>query len=283
MSRLLIRLGLSLVFVIFGLFSYFGSSSENPITGETQRVQLSPQEEIALGRQGAREVADQFGGLYPDQALQTYVDQVGQRVVQNSLAGQSPYPFQFYLLSDPQTINAFALPGGPIFITVAMLNALDTEAQLAGVLGHEIGHVVGRHGAEQLARQRFGALLVQAIGLAASDDPQGSRQAAMVAQAINQLVNLRYGRDDELESDRLGFEFMINANYDPEGIVELMEILNATRPDGQPPEFLSSHPNPGNRVERLELLTAETFPNGVPPELEDGAQAFAQIVDPRLP
>lgn len=283
MSRLLIRLGLSLVFMLFGLLSYCSSTAENPITGENQRVQLTPNEEIALGQQGAPEVARQFGGLYPDDTLQAYVSEIGQRVVQNSPAGQAPYPFQFYLLSDPQTINAFALPGGPIFITLAMLKALDTEAQLAGVLGHEIGHVVARHGAEQLARQRLGSLLVQAIGIAASDDPQSGRQAAMVAQAVNQLVNLRYGRDDELESDRLGFDFMVDANYDPEGIVELMAILNSTRQGEQPPEFLSSHPNPGNRIERLEALTTEAFPNGVPPELETGEQTFTQVVDPRLP
>lgn len=283
MGRLLIRLGLSLVFVLFGLLSYCSSTSENPITGETQRVQLTPQEEIALGRQGAPEVARQFGGLYPDETLQAYVDGIGQRVVQSSQAGQSPYPFNFYVLADPQTVNAFALPGGQIFITLAMMDALDTEAQLAGVLGHEVGHVVARHGAERLARQRLGALLVQAIGIAASEDPGSGRQAALVAQAVNQLLSLRYGRDDELESDRLGFDFMVDASYDPEGIVELMEILNTTRPDGQPPEFLSSHPNPDNRIERLEALTAQTFPNGVPPELEEGEQTYTQVVDPRLP
>lgn len=283
MSRLLIRLGLSLVFVLFGLLSYCGSTSENPITGETQRVTLTPEEEIVLGRQGAPEVANQFGGLYPDETLQAYLDNVGQRVVQESVAGQSPYPFEFHLLSDPQTVNAFALPGGQIFITVAMLDALDTEAQLAGVLGHEVAHVIARHGAEQLARQRLGALLVQAIGIAASDDPMSGRQAALVAQAVNQIVNLRYGREDELESDRLGFDFMVDADYAPEGIVELMQILNSTRDGQQPPEFLSSHPNPANRIERLEALTAETFPNGVPPELEEGEQVFAQTVDPRLP
>lgn len=283
MGRLLVRLGLALLFALFGFLSYCSSATENPITGEVQRVQLSPQEEILLGQQGAPEVAAEFGGLYPDAALHAYVDRVGQRVVENSEAGTTPYPFEFHLLSDIETINAFALPGGQIFVTAALLSQLDTEAQLAGVLGHEVAHVVARHGAEQLARRQLGALLVQAIGVAASESPESGQQAAIVAQAVNQLVNLSYGRDDELESDRLGFEFMIDANYDPQGLVELMTILNSTQPQGRPPEFLNSHPNPDNRIERLEQLIAETFPNGVPAELEEGEQDFDQVVDPRLP
>lgn len=283
MATLIVRLGLSLIFAIVGLFSYFGSTSENPITGETQRVQLTPQEEILLGQQGKTEVAEQFGGYHPDNRLQTYVDQVGQRVVQSSEAAQSPYPFEFHLLKDEEVINAFALPGGQIFITAAMLEALDSEAQLAGVLGHEVGHVIARHGAEQLARQNLGSLLVQAISIAASDRPEDQQQAAIFAQVINQLVNLRYGREDEIESDLLGFEFMVDANYNPQGIVELMDILNSTQKGGKPPEFLSSHPNPSNRIKRLSTLIDETFPSGIPPDLEEGEQAFDRIVEPRLP
>jgi predicted Zn-dependent protease len=243
-SSLLIRLAIGAIFAIFGAFNYFTNVSENPITGEQQRVGLSAEQEVVIGRQSAPEMAQQHGNLYPDQTLQDYVDEVGNRVVQNSVAKDSPYPFEFHLLRDPQTINAFALPGGQVFITAALLGRLNSEAQLAGVLGHEVGHVIGRHGAEHLAKQKLGGALVNAVGIASSD-----QQAAVLAQAANQMINLKYGREDELESDRLGFQFMTEAGYNPVGIVELMKILDDARGRaGGQPEFMSTHPNPGNRT-----------------------------------
>lgn len=281
MQRLIIRLGIGLLFALFGLITYFTNVDVNPVTGERQRVQLSPRQEIALGVQARDNMAARHGGLYPDSRLQAYVNQVGQRVVKQSKASQSPYSYQFYLLRDPKTINAFALPGGQVFITAALLGRLNSEAQLAGVLGHEVGHVVGRHGAEHLAKQQLGSALVSAVGIAASDTAEDARRAALVAQAVNQLVSLRYGREDELESDQLGFQFMTQAGYNPKGIVELMQILGSSRPGGGAPEFFSTHPNPGNRVERLQALITENFPNGVPANLEEGREDFARSVKVR--
>ena len=284
MGSLLVRLFLGFLFAVFGLLNYWGNTSYNPVTGEEQRVALSPEQEVVLGRQGRDEILTQMGGLYPSLDLQTYIDQVGQRVLQQSQASQAPYPFEFHLIDDPETINAFALPGGQIFITTGLLQALDAESQLAGVLGHEIGHVVARHGAEHLAKQQLGGMLVNAIGIATSNnDGQGGQQAAVIAQAVNQLVSLNYGREDELESDRLGFEFMIAADYNPEGIVELMQIFEAAESRGRPPEFLSTHPNPGNRVARLEDIIQENYPNGIPEPLIEGEQEFLQRVAPELP
>lgn len=283
MSRLLIRLAIGAIFAVFGMFNYFTNVSENPITGEQQRVQLSPQQEVVIGRQSAQQMAAQHGNLYPDRTLQDYVDEVGNRVVQNSTAKNSPYPFDFHLLRDPETINAFALPGGQVFLTAALLSKLNSEAQLAGVLGHEVGHVIGRHGAEHLAKQQLGSALVNAVGIAASDRPESGRQAAILAQAVNQMVNLKYGREDELESDRLGFKFMTESGYNPVGIVELMKILNSARGDaGGQPEFMSTHPNPGNRIEQLVSLVNQTYPNGVPAQLQQNQDRFARIVGPRL-
>lgn len=282
MGSLLVRLFLGFLFVVFGLINYWGNTSYNPITGEEQRVALSPEQEIVLGQQGRQEIVPQMGGLYPSPELQAYMDQVGQRVLQQSQAAQTPYPFEFDLIDDAETINAFALPGGQIFVTTGLLKALDTESQLAGVLGHEIGHVVARHGAEHLAKQQLGAMLVNAIGIASSDDGQGGQQAAVIARAVNQLVSLNYSRGDELESDRLGFEFMTAADYNPEGIVELMQIFEAAESRGRPPEFLSTHPNPGNRVALLEEIIQTVYPNGIPDELIEGEEEFSRIVDPKL-
>ena len=288
MDRLLLRLGIGFLMALFGLITYCTNVVTNPVTGEKQRVQLSPQQEVVLGQRSRQQMAAQYGGLYQDSALQKYVTQVGQRIVERSAASQAPsanshYPFQFYLLSDPQTINAFALPGGPVFITFALLRRLKSEAQLAGVLGHEIGHVVARHGAEHLAKQQLGASLVNAVGIAASDNPNNARQAALLAQAVNQLVSLRYGRADELESDQLGFRFMTQAGYNPQGIVELMQILGSSRQGGSaPPEFFSTHPNPENRLERLKQLISQAYPNGIPTNLEEGRDKFTKSVLPRL-
>ncbi|MBD1842104.1 M48 family metalloprotease [Cyanobacteria bacterium FACHB-63] len=277
MVSVLIRLILGLVFAVGGLFSYFGATNVNPVTGENQRVQLTPRQEIVLGLQSRQQMAARHGGLFPDQSLQDYIDAVGERVVQRSEAAKAPYPFEFHLLRDSQTVNAFALPGGQVFITAALLGRMNSEAQLAAVLGHEVGHVVGRHGAEHLAKQQLGVSLVSAIGVATSGGQDGGQGAAAIAQAANQLVNLRYGRKDETESDRLGLKFMLQAGYDPRGILELMQIL-ARSSGGRNPEFLSSHPDPGNRLQTLKAAIQKSFPQGVPPNLEDGRDRFAQMV-----
>jgi len=276
----LIRLILGLVFAVGGLFSYFGTTNVNPVTGENQRIQLTPRQEIVLGLQSRQQMAARHGGLFPDESLQAYIDAVGERVVQRSQASKSPYPFEFHLLRDSQTVNAFALPGGQVFITAALLGRMNSEAQLAAVFGHEVSHVVGRHGAEHLAKQQLGTSLVNAVGVAASGGQDGGQGAAVLAQAVNQMVDLRYGRQDESESDRLGLKFMTEAGYDPRGILELMQIL-AQGSGGRRPEFLSSHPDPGNRLQTLKAAIQKTFPQGIPSNLEDGRDRFAQAVHRR--
>jgi predicted Zn-dependent protease len=275
-NKFLFRAAIGLLMAFFGAITYYTSDVQNPVTGERQRVQLTPRQEISLGLQARQQMAGKYGGLYPSQNIQQYVDRVGERVVTNSSAKQAPYPFEFHLLRDAQTVNAFALPGGQIFITAGLLRRLNSEAQLAAVLGHEAGHVVGRHGAEHLAKQQFGRALVTAVGVAASDDLGGGQQAALIAQAVNQVVSLRYGREDELESDRLGFQFMTEAGYNPQGIVEVMQILGAARKGEAPPEFFSSHPNPENRVEKLQALIVQNFPNGIPTNLVSGRDEFVR-------
>lgn len=280
---LLPRLVIGFLLGLFGVITYCTNVVENPVTGERQRVQLSPRQEVALGLQARNQMGAKYGGLYPNQALQQYVDQVGEQVVQQSDAGKSGYPFEFHLLRDPQTINAFALPGGQIFITFGLFRRLQSQAQLAAVLGHEIGHVVGRHAAEHLAKQQLSSSLVTAVGVAASDSQEGGRQAAVIAQAVNQIVSLRYGREDELESDRLGFRFMNQSGYNPQGLIELLKILGAARSGGNPPEFFSTHPNPDNRVQRIQQLIAQTYPNGIPAPLKEGTEEFRRYTAPSLP
>ena len=145
-----IRIFIGLAIVAFAFIQRCNNKEENPYTGRIQNINMSTEQEVAIGLQSAPEVAQQYGGLFPDERLQAFVDQVGNKLVNNSIARETPYKYDFHLLADEQTINAFALPGGPVFVTYALFSQLN-EAQLAGVLGHEIGHVIGRHSAERIA------------------------------------------------------------------------------------------------------------------------------------
>lgn len=263
------RLLIGFAMAAFAVISYFGSSVYNPITGENQHVNITAEQEVALGLQSAPEMAQQFGGLHPDAQARAQVAAIGERVVANSAAAQSQYPFQFHLLADQQTVNAFALPGGQIFITDALYRRLQTEGQLAGVLGHEIGHVVGRHSAEHIAKQQLTQGLTGAVVLSTYDpnDPS-SQRTAQIAMVIGQLVNMKFGREDELESDRLGVRFIGEAGYDPRALVGVMKILEEASGGGHTPEFFSTHPNPENRIARIEEAIQQQYPGGVPEGLK---------------
>ena len=246
----------AIIVAIIGAITYFSSKSTNEVTGEVQHVNIAPEQEVALGLQAFPEMAQQFGGEIDQAVINNYVESVGQRIVQQSDAKDSPYKYDFHVLADPQTINAFALPGGQVSITLGLLGRLHNEAELAGVLGHEVGHVVARHGAEQLAKSQFSQSLVGAATIAAydPDHPDRSASNAAVAAAIGQLVSMRFGRQDELEADALGVRLMKDAGYDPRGMHDLLVTLEKLNQGGNAPEFFSTHPNPENRLARVDDL-----------------------------
>jgi predicted Zn-dependent protease len=235
------------------LFSYFSSRQDNPVTGETQYIDITPDQEIALGLQAAPEMEAEFDGEDPNQSDQSAVDQIGNTIVQSSPAGRTPYQYDFHLLADPQTVNAFALPGGQVFITRALFNMLQTEGELAGVLGHEIAHVVARHSAEQIAKTKLTEGLTGAAVIATYDpNNPASAGSAQVAMLIGQLINLKYSRDDELEADTLGVCFMNDTGYDPNDMIKVMQILASLDQGGSTPEYFSTHPNPQSRITRIQ-------------------------------
>lgn len=240
-----VKLLVGAAIILFTLFQYYSKSEVNEFTGKTQHISLTPQEEVAIGLQSAPQMAQQHGGLYPDQNYQKFVDQVGRKLVNNTIAKKTNYNYDFHLLKDSQTINAFALPGGQIFITYALFSKLENEDQLAGVLGHEIGHVVGRHSAERMAKQGLTQGLLS--GVAVGFDPTTAEGAAAIAN----MLNMSYGRDDELESDELGVKFMIDAGYNPEELIGVMEILKAAAGPNRTPERMSTHPDPENRIAKI--------------------------------
>lgn len=247
----LLIIGGTLVYHFVGTTKY-----ENEFTGRTQRLAFATaEEEIQLGLQSAPTMIRQMGGQSRDPQAQALVDRVGAKLVKSTLARETPYRFEFHLLGDRQTVNAFALPGGQIFITEALFRLLKNEDQLAGVLGHEIGHVVGRHSNEQMATSRLWSGLAQGAGVLLSDGH--SNGGAQIANMVANMRVMKYGRDDELESDALGVRFVIEAGYDPEALIGVMEILAKASGGGGQPEFMSTHPNPGNRAERIRELIAK--------------------------
>jgi predicted Zn-dependent protease len=203
-----VRLIMMLIVAALSVFSYCTDRSVNPITGEEQHVGLTPEQEVAMGVQVAPEMARRFGGVDRDERLRQTVKAVGEKIVAQSIAAQSGYPFDFHVLADEQTVNAFALPGGQIFITVALLERLKTDERLAGVLSHEVGHVIARHSAERLAEEKLTQGLTGAVVMGS-----GSYEMAQVAQLVGGLIHMKYGRADEIEADKLGLCLMNQAGY----------------------------------------------------------------------
>jgi predicted Zn-dependent protease len=267
------RLLIAAVIALFAVISYYGHpGSENPITGESERVAMTNAgQEIAMGLQSRPEMMQQFGGQDPDQAAQQRVTKVGMKMmsaIEKKLAEQgrtNPYhdSFQFTLLADPETVNAFALPGGQVFITRALYKDLETEGQLAGVLGHEMGHVIERHSNKQMAKNQLIQGLATAGGMAGGD-----QQSMQMAQQAAQLISMKYGRADELQADQWGVRLSAMGGYDPRSMIRVMEILDEVSAGKAPPEFLSTHPKPANRIAYIKRVLETEFPNGVPEGLQ---------------
>lgn len=242
-----IRLLIGLAIVAFAFFKKCTNRETNQYTGRTQTINMTIEKEIAIGFQNRNSMANEYGGLYPDPGAQARVDMIGAKLVNMSMAKESGYKFEFHLLADNRSINAFALPGGQIFITNALYSKLD-DAQLAGVLGHEIGHVLGRHSAERIAESDFWQTLTAGASV-------GADLGNMVG-SMGQNKLLKNGRQDEIESDKLGVELMMYANYNPEAMIEVMQILKAAAGPNRTPEFQSTHPDPDNRIEKIKEVIA---------------------------
>ncbi len=263
------RLLIALAIAAFSIVSYLSTRQSNPVTGKTQHISITPDQEIALGLQAEPQMEQQYGGESNDGEGRARVERVGERIVAKSEAGKTPYKYQYHLLADPQTVNAFALPGGQIFITEALYKHLGSDGELAGVLGHETGHVVARHSAEQIAKTRLTQGLTGAAVIATYDpNNPSSRRDAAVAALVGQLVTMRFSRQDESEADALGVQLMEQAGYDPHSMIDVMEILQKEAGGGRQPEFFSTHPNPAHRVEQIQADIQKDFPNGVPSGLE---------------
>lgn len=249
------RIIAALLIILVGWIMYMSQVEKNPVTGERQHVSLSPDQEIRLGLESAPEMSREMGGeLSPDDPKVQEVQKIGNELIEQSDAKNSPWKFQFHLIADDQTINAFALPGGQIFITLGLYDKLKTEAQLAGVLGHEMGHVIERHTAQQMAKSQLGQVFVAAVSTAASNpnSPNSGYTPAVIASVVNQMFQLRYSRHDESEADTWGLKIMEKAGYDPRAMIQVMEILKSAGDRSHTPEIFQTHPNPNLRIKQIE-------------------------------
>ncbi len=230
------------------LLSLVAACATNPVSGKREFSLVSSEQELQMGREGHPAVLAEYGA-YDDPDLQAYVDSVGQ-----SLARGSHLPnleWHFTVLDDP-AVNAFALPGGYIYITRGILAHLNSEAQLAGVLGHEIGHVTARHSAQRATQQQLAGL---GVGLASIFSPEFQRYSGAAQQALGLMI-LKYGRDQETEADRLGVDYSTKVGWDPREIPATYRTLRRVgESSGQSlPTFLSTHPDPGDREVRTREL-----------------------------
>jgi predicted Zn-dependent protease len=224
----------------------------NPATGKKQLSLVSTQDEIALGQQAAKEVQQSIGLLDNPQAQQ-YVANIGMAMARKSERPELPWSFQ--VVDDP-AVNAFALPGGPIYATRGLLTHLNSEAELAAVLGHEIGHVTARHTASQLSKAQL-AQLGLGVGMILRPD---LAQYGQLAAAGLQLLFLKHGRDAERQSDDLGFRYMMQAGYDPREMEDVFATLGRVGEASgasRLPLWLSTHPNPEDRLEQARERVAQ--------------------------
>jgi len=263
---------------ILGVLSILSACATNPVTG-SRNFALSEDWELKAGAQYHQQIMQEYS-LYNDPELQAYVDEIGQK-----LAAKSHRPdlkFTFTLLDSPQ-VNAFALPGGYVYVTRGIMAYMTEESHLAGVIGHEIGHVTARHGAQRAAQQQLAG--VATIGAAILT---GSQEVMQLSQMLGGALMSGYGRNQELESDRLGAEYIAKNNYDVEDMIGVIGILKdqelfaaeRARAEGRTVQayhgVYSTHPRNDQRLQEV-VKAAKRFKN--PPANSDDGGRFLRLTD----
>ncbi|APW44263.1 M48 family metalloprotease [Rhodoferax saidenbachensis] len=260
---------LSLAFTAL-LLTGCGSMVVNPVTGESERSVMSEEAEIAEGAKAHQEVLKEYG-VYKNTAVQNYVNTLGQKLATHS--HRSNLQWHFTVLDSPE-INAFALPGGYVYVTRGIMAYMESEADLAGVIGHEIGHVTARHGAQRATSQQNAGIGVFAASvLGAVAEAYGVSGAGQLAGQVSQTVAAgyvaSYGRDQELQADKLGAEYLARSNYDPHNMVDVITVLKnqerfaadeakaAGRPVPTGGDWLASHPSNDQRLQNITELAAQ--------------------------
>ncbi len=235
-----------IVLCSLGAIFWIAGCAVNVATGERHLSLVSESQEIQMGRESDQQIISTMG-VYDDPAVGAYVDRIGKRLA--AVCERPQLPWTFRVIDDP-VVNAFALPGGYIYVTRGILANLDNEAELAGVMGHEVGHVTAQHSVNRIATQQI-AQLGLGIGMILKPDLQ---QYGQLASAGLGILFLKFSRDDENQADALGVRYCYRTGDDPRQLINVMTMLdNITQAGGQrAPEWLSTHPNPGNRVGNIQ-------------------------------
>src|ERR671916_1112756 len=247
MTRRLAFIGLLVPSLLLG--SGLGRCARNPGTGKSELSLVSESQEIQMGQEASQQV-NQSIGLYKDPAIQSYVAGLGKQMAAKS--ERPDLPWEFHVVDDG-AVNALAIPGGFIYITRGLMASINTEAELATVIGHEIGHVTHRHSVQQISKAQL-AQLGLGIGSILSSD---IARFGQLASAGLSLLFLKYGRDAEHEADRSGFRYALTQKYDVREMTDVFETLSRISEAGgagKLPEWLSTHPNPENRIEHIEEI-----------------------------
>lgn len=224
----------------------------NQATGNLQFNYFSQEEEIALGLESREELVPAYGGEIPDMGVRSYVTEIGERMRPHVEEAYRELPWSFTMLNS-EVVNAFALPGGQVFVSRGLAAQLKDEAELAGVIGHEIGHVTAEHVDQRMGRQLvLAGIAISASAAANQSESQWAQVAAGVAVSGAGVYSLSFDRGQELEADELGMRYMYRAKYDPSALAGVMETLQEASQSGQQqPEFLSTHPHPETRLEKI--------------------------------
>ena len=228
-----------------------GGCATNPVTGKRELALISEQQEVQIGKQAAAEATQQMG-LVHDAALQQYVSSIGMVLAKHS--ERPELPWEFHVIDDP-TPNAFALPGGPVFVTRGLVTLMNSEAQLATVVGHEIGHVTARHSVNQMSKQQLAQL---GLGLGAVLVPGGDQLAGLASEGLG-LLFLKYGRDDERQADELGFRYALDNGYDVREMGKVfLSLERSSELEGAQkiPNWAATHPAEPERIANVEKRVA---------------------------
>jgi predicted Zn-dependent protease len=253
MNRPSITSTIALGIVPIGVALALVACATNPATGQRQFSLMSEAQEIQIGREADVEIRREMG-VYEDAELQRYVNGIGQRLAKASERPELPWSFA---VIDEPAVNAFALPGGFIYLTRGILAFLGDEDELAGVLGHEIGHVTARHSAQQYTKHTTAGVGLALLGIFVPE----ARPFQGAAEAATGLLLLKYGRDDERQADRLGVQYSSQTGYDPAGVAGMLNTLarldDAAGSRRGVPNWLSTHPAPADRVAEVQAFVKE--------------------------
>ncbi len=262
------------VIFVFAAFFLFHSCAKNPVTGKRDLMLLSEDQEIAMGKESDPDII-KFFGLYDDKNLQKFIEEKGQQMA--AISHRKDLKYEFKIVDSP-VVNAFAVPGGFVYFTRGIMAHFNNEAEFAGVLGHEIGHITARHSAKQYSN----AMLAQ-IGLVAGMalSPEFAQFADLAQNGVG-LLFLKFGRDAESQSDKLGVEYSTKINYDAQemaGFFQTLDRLQKNAGGEEVPTFLSTHPDPADREAKVAKLAEEWKKKTKASSLKVNRDSYLKMID----